>query len=493
MSEPGERYAFEHLLTREAAYSALLERNRSALHSLAADVLSARLRPGTLDEWERLPLICNHLTAAGRALEAHERLCELLALIAQTGRFEAWERSLGAARSNWEAARQADPALPAASPGLAYCEALLDYSRGEFSTALAAAQAALEGSPARVRPLLTMLAAQCLHRLGRSEEARQGYEAALEAFAALGDQPNQCEVERGLAVLARDMGHGAESLAHNVRALALARASGNKRLEAVSLISACNSASIYGSLRDSDLYLREALALATALGDVQSRCTALNLLSEMEMCCAGPAAAEALAREALGLTEATGNLRSRTMSLSYLALAVAAQGRIEEARACIAEARGVCDRLQYAWGRTFVTYWGALVELDFGDPEAAGRLCAEALEAATQMGNALFLIPLNATLGQIELRRGDLQAALERLLPAAGQSGEVSAYFALRVLTQAALACLQAGRRAEAQHWIAAGRERSREFAEHYPNAPLYLSFKAAEREVRGDSTSALA
>lgn len=488
MREPGGRYAFEHLLTREAAYAALLERNRCALHSLAADVLSARLRPGTLEEWELLPLICDHLNAAGRVLEAHERRCELLVLMAQTGRFEAWERSLDAARGNWEAARQADPALPGASQKLLYCEALLSYSRGQFAPALEAAQAALAGAAPEVSALLVMLSAQCLHRLGRSAEALQGYAAALDAFAAAGDLPNQCEVERGMAVLARDQGDGEASLRHNVRALELARACGNKRLEAVSLISACNSASIFGSLRDAESYLRGALELATALGDLQSRATALNLLSEMEMCCAGPAVAESTAREALGLTEVTGNLRSRTMSLSYLALAVAAQGRIEEARTHIDDAREICDRLQYVWGRSFTTYWGAITELDFGDLEKAGRLCAEALEAASQMGNALFQIPLTGTLGQIELLRGNLEGALERLLPAARQCGQVSAYFALRVLAQSALACQRAGRKDEARHWILQGRQRCTEFAEHYPNAPLYLSFKAAEEEVCGES-----
>lgn len=124
MSEgPGSAYFFEHLLTREAAYRALLAANRRTLHSLAANALASLINPGSADEWNLLPHLIEHLALAGRHQEAHERCCDLLWLAACSGQhrlFEQYER---------EAEAQLLLAQPAGGPDQQ--SAALELARGE--------------------------------------------------------------------------------------------------------------------------------------------------------------------------------------------------------------------------------------------------------------------------------------------------------------------------------------------------------------------------
>ena len=75
-----KRYFFTHILTRDAAYASLLSVNKRRLHGAAGDLLATEHVPGTIAEWDLLPLMYEHYKNAGRWKEACDSACDLTAL-----------------------------------------------------------------------------------------------------------------------------------------------------------------------------------------------------------------------------------------------------------------------------------------------------------------------------------------------------------------------------------------------------------------------------
>jgi hypothetical protein len=117
-------FTFSHLLTRDAAYDALLASNRRALHSAAADGLTGRLTPGTPDELMHLARVQDHLEVAERWEEAHQRCCARLRRRVGLGRLDGWAEMSKHAEELWRRAHERNPALPSWSAAFANATAL---------------------------------------------------------------------------------------------------------------------------------------------------------------------------------------------------------------------------------------------------------------------------------------------------------------------------------------------------------------------------------
>jgi class 3 adenylate cyclase/tetratricopeptide (TPR) repeat protein len=228
LDHPADAYFFEHLLTREAAYRALLPHNRRVLHSTAADVLAALHRRGTVDDWTQLPELARHLKAAERHAEAHTRWAELLQLAAMSGQEAQWDE--------WEAAALAE--LPPAEGGaptspsleLARAERILrgwDYpaARSAFERTLELARAAGD----------RRTEAAALRRLGmlviqqdptRSEALLGSSLAIMQELQDIGGEASVCSQFVNLYRMTQRFGE-AESFAR--RGLDLARAANDQR------------------------------------------------------------------------------------------------------------------------------------------------------------------------------------------------------------------------------------------------------------------------
>jgi ATP/maltotriose-dependent transcriptional regulator MalT len=111
-------------------------------------------------------------------------------------------------------------------------------------------------------------------------------------------------------------------------------------------------------------------------------------------------------------------------------------------------------------------------------------MCLQALDFAEKMGNHFIRLPVLCTLAELELRRGEVEAAIDLVEPAVRDCRPLSAYFSLPIYIVAARAFYRAGRGAEALRWLQEARNRGAEFAERYTNAPQYRELLRLESEM---------
>jgi tetratricopeptide (TPR) repeat protein len=223
-------FVFSHLLTREAAYGALLDRNRASIHSVAADVLAEGLIAGAPDELSRLIAVQQHLELAERWAEAHAICCQLLSRRASMGRFEYWEQAAQHAGLLWERGRLADSALPAESAP--YCNAWAQY----------------------------------LALTGRAAEGSQWGDRAIAAARVLGDNVQLAVALSNCGLCAQYSGDQQEGLRLYREALAVFRKAGDTAgvIRALNNIgNVLNESDEHGAAQE---YLKEALSMAQQLG-----------------------------------------------------------------------------------------------------------------------------------------------------------------------------------------------------------------------------------
>lgn len=379
MGLASESYFFEHILTREAAYSALLERNRQALHSLAADTLAGRLQPGTIEEWELLGPLALHLEAAGRFQEAHARLAEQLILMAETGRYRGWEAAALAAERCWrQCGRGGQSGLLLRAIGLKH------YNHGETEPALHCYEEALglldAAAEPRERGLLLLLYANLLTDRGRMEEA----EAALLESRALveraGDEALAGRVLRSLGGLQVRLGRMQEAFASFERALEIQRRSGNTRGEVAALYGLSTVTAASGRMGDCVPLLEEALAKARAINDRNAEAAALANLGQSYAELGFMPEAEAALEAALRINRETGLRRGLAWTLSHYGLLRQFQGRPAEAAECFKEGLQAAREARHVWSLGWLLCDQALLALELGRPEEAEQSLREALE-----------------------------------------------------------------------------------------------------------------
>jgi tetratricopeptide (TPR) repeat protein len=368
-------------LTRDAAYHALLDTNRRALHRAAAQVLRVLDVPGAPGEGALLEELIHHASQGTDWPLAHRLAGRLLKLKLSGGDRSGWHAVAARAEEYWQRARAADPALPVESAQLLMMRG--DYARrsGDLPQAQVLLQRALDVARAGQD---VHLAASILNTLGllamnTGEVGRAGelFETALNESRRAGD-PRPIFLNN-LATIYAAQGQPSRAAACLDEALALARAEGNLNCEGL----------IYSSLGE----------MAVAQGQLA-------------------AAADWHARE-LDIARLTGVLSDEAWALCNLGIVAARQGQLLPAQGYLRAALTAARTIRAV--ELLVTVLGELAAVDarHGELAEAEALLREALALAEDQGDLRHCGKFLGQLGDLSFRSGD--AARGRLHYAAGK------------------------------------------------------------------------
>jgi predicted ATPase len=412
--EAGDRYFFEHVLTQDAAYASLSSESRAELHHTMAEILDGMLISGTASEWDILPELIRHLESSARYQEAHARTCEVLKLMADTGRHEGWEEWLAKAMRTWEAHSQTTSQVEApghqalsleappsdypasASLHLAACE--LHRRRGRYALAREHASVALElASRESEQALLAhiLLSLGRVHLdLGQLLEARQRYEQALDHARESGDRLTEGRALNRLGVVHCVQGRVEQAQGCYEEALAIAREFNNRLAESSTLHNLAVLAYRQGDLEETRKFDTQSLAIRRELGD----------------------------RRGEGLI--LGNLGYRGIY----------DGHIEEAQALIEESLAIYRELGNQPGAGWSYRRLAVFHLAQGQLEKAESYAQLALDIAHEYSGPQLEVLSLTSLGLVHVRTGELSRAAVELAHAAAHSEELGDLFVLGLI-----------------------------------------------------------
>jgi eukaryotic-like serine/threonine-protein kinase len=359
-------------------------------------------------------------------------------------------------------------ALDAGDPRIDLAEAAAANAIGDGARERSAAERALQGArPERGRVLAAhaeLALARALAFHGAPDRALAPVRSAKHAFALAGDKNHEA---RALAVEAYALAERGEvELAERLdeHVLALRRELGDRRNVARTLINLGLLAENRGQLERSTRLTREAADTAHAAADRRLEALALVRLAGIASMRGDPEAALALTDEALAV-RVPDDLRAYYYALECRGAAEAFLGRLDDARAHIAQAFAVAQQLgaatdaaddlvfaaylhihagdlatarraladpaattdaqrpeSLAWRRTV----GAQLALAERQPVVAARDARAAFDELVHIGHAVEALEPATTLVRAQLARGELAAAgdaLERLaaLPLEGR------------------------------------------------------------------------
>jgi tetratricopeptide (TPR) repeat protein len=386
------QYYFLHLLTRDAAYAALLDKNRRLLHSSAAQALEARLAPGTAEEAAQLGTVARHWRGARRWRQAHAQLCRQLKLLAHAGVEVDWEARRAEADCLWQLARQDDPGLPPLSWQRACVKAQREYRAGRVDAARSAFAAGLAAADAqrdlrgRCECLLNGAAMEL--ELGRTDLARSLLDSALEQAAALGDAHTIGVAQGNQGVLLWQTGRLAEAEALLREAATTAGRHGDRRTEGYNLGNLGSVLAARERFAESAACLRQALAIAREIGDRRSAARHLGNLGIIEAAQQATAEAETHLRAAARQAEELDDTLMRCYWLERLAATLLDEGQPAVAREALQVSLPLARELGSQRMLAIQSCLLAMAEQRGGNAPAAQRAWHAAQQAAVHVHGA---------------------------------------------------------------------------------------------------------
>ena len=384
---PGEdAYRFRHLLIRDAAYEALPKATRAELHQRFAAWLEVH---GTelveLDE------------VAGHHLEQAYR----------------YRLELGD-QPDSELAGQAAARLAAAGR-----RALIVRDAAAASNLLGRASALVEPSGSAGVELLLDLGTALTDR-GEFREAQARREEAVELAHSLGDRTLELRAicERAILGTVTDKEFtGEQALELGRKAVAELGPAGDDEALASAWFLVCAGENIRARWEASVAAVEHVLEHAPNASD-RLRNDALEFIGPAVFW--GPTPLETgLPRVEALLENARGNKGLEAWSIRPVAGYYGMQGRFEEARELLAQARAILEDLGRSTDVVTLAFWTGTLELLAGDPVAAERdvgAAAEALEAAGEKGwlSTMATLLAEALCAQGRLDEAEVAVALSR-------------------------------------------------------------------------------
>ena len=416
VEESRDRFAFRHALTRQAAYSELLTRERIALHRTVAETA------------ERA-----YIDAAdGRAGDLAYQFFEA----------EAWEKALLYARRAAEHARR----LYAPRAALEHlARAVVAAER------LQATRRDQDAVPVATRVELYHERGRAHETIGELARAQADYEAALELARASGNRRAEWELLVDLGALWTGLDYDRAGDAFE-RALALARDLGDMTLLGRSLNRVGNWRANAADPRDAVPLHREALALFDAAGDRRGRAETLDLLGMATYLCADLDGSIAWYERAVPLLEQLDDRQGLVNVLSILAC----RGGSYELGSMTTTAddfeRGIRDgeralalarAIDWRAGEAFVMTTLATVVGLLGRHAQGIELATRALRIAEEIGHRQWTAGAHAALGQLYLDLLVLTPARHHLELALADARAINSTFWVQICT-ACLACAHA-------------------------------------------------
>ena len=170
--------------------------------------------------------------------------------------------------------------------------------------------------------------------------------------------------------------------------------------------------------RDGMAAVRRALEHAERGGDTQSQSLIRIVLAlHLDGTSAHLSEVRAVQEDNLAWAEATGSQRVRAASLALAARLAAREGRFEEARALIEEARALFRALGIELAVTSVAFWTGEIEQLADDLDAAEHAYREVLERAVRADAQSTVANAVYALGQVLDARGDHDEAGRLRIP----------------------------------------------------------------------------
>jgi class 3 adenylate cyclase/tetratricopeptide (TPR) repeat protein len=412
-------YVFKHVTMREAAYNTLVQKRRRELHLLTARAI-ATLYP--TDEY--VEMIAYHYGKTEEHAEAAQWL------------ERAGDRAAGiyaneTAIANYEEASRRWQIVDGTSSVLARLDEKLGKTlsmAARNDEAIPVLERAVE-TYREIRDLegagrAASRLARALSQRGTPQAALTQIEPMLELLAWSGPSPALASLHLALSSILQYLGRYEEMLTAAERAAEIAGAIGDERLLGIAVERRGVALDFLGRIDEGMLVLQEAIPLLERVGDLSGLRAALGNLGQAYRRSGRLDEAKRSTERALAVAERVGNPAVVGFSLSNLGEILLSLGGWQEAREYLERAEEVLVTLPSAnYTAQYIPAIRGGVLLATGDWEGAERELQQALGMAETTGDRQALEGIHISLAELELLRGDPDAAITRLEPLAGQKG----------------------------------------------------------------------
>jgi DNA-binding winged helix-turn-helix (wHTH) protein/tetratricopeptide (TPR) repeat protein len=288
-------------------------------------------------------------------------------------------------------------------------KALIEKALDEFTTL------GRPGLAARCRLNLGMLAQD----RGDSATAVTLFEDALATFRDLGDSEFESQVLQALVNVRYGEGDAAACLELSRQGLAVARAAGNRRHEGEFHLRIQDAHFLAGRMTEAAAALDEALAAFRKVDYPLGEAMTYNSLGSVRNRQGDLAESARLHLDSLERFRHLGDATRSADALNRAANARYAQGQLEAARDLHRESLAGYEAIGHRFGVGVASYGLAADLLALGSPAEADSLYRAAFEIYTEIGHRSFVAEALRGLAEVQVARGDLDAArggLERAL-----------------------------------------------------------------------------
>jgi DNA-binding winged helix-turn-helix (wHTH) protein/tetratricopeptide (TPR) repeat protein len=249
--------------------------------------------------------------------------------------------------------------------------------------------------------------------LNRTEEARAGFMAAIEAYRVVRNPRGEAAARTNLAQALSTLNRNQEAREEYQRAMALSQSIGDLNGVAAVYRNLCSMMWLAGDRDGAQAAARHALELARETGDLSTQSWTLQALATIQSDDAASDEVLAEYREVVTLEERAGH--QPAWALTNIADEQRLRGELDAARATCVRAQAaaaVLSDLQFA---VFSGFTCALVEADRGNSTAARAGFEDVIRRVGSGGDMSYTNNADMMLAQLDMDDGQWRTAHERL------------------------------------------------------------------------------
>jgi tetratricopeptide (TPR) repeat protein len=386
----GSNYSFEHLLTRDASYAALLASNRRMLHSLTADALQQRIVPGNPDELALAEQRLWHLQHAERWQAAHSCCCTVMQLRTMLGATSGWEQLAAQAARFWQLAREQDPSLPQRSAAEVNIWSYYSSVHGMISEGR---QLAFEAAELARQAGNDEQLAFAFNNVGIAMISGGDFEEAIKHFKEALTYFRQLEIQRGVLRALNNIGLALSNLNRFEEARIHLEKAEQIATELADELMICNVSLNLGVLLDdineteaAEQKWSRAMEIAHRMGDLQTEATTMVNLGAVALRDGKTARGEQLLWQALRQGKQIGVPMICAVALCRLGESAVNAMRYAQARELLLEAMQIAESISDPSRCIDSAVLLARLEENLGNHPAAGSYATKALSIGQSMG-----------------------------------------------------------------------------------------------------------
>ena len=249
--------------------------------------------------------------------------------------------------------------------------------------------------------------------LGSQDEAERCWGESLTMLRSLGAQGGVANLLRDMSMIPRHRGKLEEAAALLRESIAIAREIGNQQEMAHSLIGLGTTCTSLGRFEEAQAVLEKGLELSGRLGDQWGSVSSNIRLGVVEMHLGRYEDAKRRARESIRMARRTGHSEEIRLSLLLSSSAALAREQYIEAQVFLDEGAADIEEIRqwddWGWGMTLLV----LAACRLGRPNQARKLVTEALQRASEVGEAIPPYWILATAALYLAEQGNYEQAVE--------------------------------------------------------------------------------